>query len=290
MVRRTGTNLDQVIAVAAALRPLLDRFVLVGGCATSLLITDPAAPEVRPTLDVDLIVDVATRADFARIETALRDLGFSQRLDEEVICRWRYGRYAVDVMPTDPRILGFSNRWYGPAIEAATSTIVAPELSVRHVTAPYFLATKIEAFTGRGEGDFGASADIDDIVAVVDGRVELTRELAAVDTELKSFIAETLASYLTDIDTTKETEAFLVKYRALAKKCKREQRMVLNHVCVRARAAKDRSPAVRRVAGSFLIDNLDEIDEAGTSIAKGLATDRYPSVAERGQFVLDRLG
>ena len=196
MARRPGTNLDQVVAVAEALKPLLDRFVLVGGCATSLLITDPAAPEVRPTLDVDLIVDVATRADFARIETALRGLGFSQRLDEEVICRWRYGRYVVDVMPTDTRILGFSNRWYGSAIEAATSTAIAPGLKVRHVTAPYFVATKLEAFTGRGGGDFGASADIDDIVAVVDGRAELPSELAAANTELKSFIAETLAAYL----------------------------------------------------------------------------------------------
>ena len=53
----------------------------------------------------------------------------------------------LDVMPTDERILGFSNRWYGPAIGAA-QTIRAGRHDIRVVTTPYFLATKLEAFHG----------------------------------------------------------------------------------------------------------------------------------------------
>jgi len=37
------------------------------------------------------------------------------------------------------------------------------------VTGLYFLATKFAAFDGRGKGDYMASHDLEDIVAVVDG-------------------------------------------------------------------------------------------------------------------------
>jgi hypothetical protein len=46
-------NLERLTAVARRLRPLLDELVFAGGCATGLLITDPAAPSIRTTFDVD---------------------------------------------------------------------------------------------------------------------------------------------------------------------------------------------------------------------------------------------
>jgi hypothetical protein len=49
-------NLRQLIACADKLQPLLERIAFVGGCVTGLLISDPAAAPVRPTLDVDVIV------------------------------------------------------------------------------------------------------------------------------------------------------------------------------------------------------------------------------------------
>lgn len=52
-------------------------------------------------------------------------------------------------MPTDERILGFSNRWYKPAMENAQSVQLASNLTIRVVTAPLFLGTKLEAFKGR---------------------------------------------------------------------------------------------------------------------------------------------
>jgi hypothetical protein len=42
---------------------------------------------------------------------------------------------------------------------------------------PYFIATKLEAFYGRGHGDY-MSHDMEDIVNVIDGRPEITREIA----------------------------------------------------------------------------------------------------------------
>jgi hypothetical protein len=59
---------------------------------------------------------------------------------------------------------------------------------VRAITAPYFLATKLEAFYGRGHDDFLGSRDIQDIIAVLDGRPELVAEVHATETELKDYL------------------------------------------------------------------------------------------------------
>ena len=37
------------------------------------------------------------------------------------LCRWVNAGTILDVMPLDERILGFSNRWYHAAMEAATT-------------------------------------------------------------------------------------------------------------------------------------------------------------------------
>lgn len=54
-------------------------------------------------------------------------------------------------------------------------------------------------------------------------------------------------------------------------------------------AATDKSPAVRRIAGATLIAKLAELGEEALPLAKLLAADDYPSIAERGQFALDRI-
>src|SRR5882724_7623834 len=106
--------------MAARLRPLLPEIVFVGGCTTGLLITDPAASPVRATDDVDVIVEVASYAEYARFSKRLRKLGFSEDSSEGApICRWIVDQMKLDVMPTDEIILDFSNRWFKPAVDAA---------------------------------------------------------------------------------------------------------------------------------------------------------------------------
>ena len=55
---------------------------------------------------------------------------------------------------------------------------------------PYLLASKIEAFTSRGGGNFYFSSDIEDIVAVIDGRSNLFEEVQQADEEVKAFLSE----------------------------------------------------------------------------------------------------
>jgi hypothetical protein len=64
------------------------------------------------------------------------------------------------------------------------------------VSPPLFIATKLEAFRGRGKGDFGASTDMEDIVAVIDGRQELVREIFDSSPEIKDYIADEFDSLL----------------------------------------------------------------------------------------------
>lgn len=99
----------------------------------------------------------------------------------------------LDVMPTDETILGFSNRWYKPAIEAAT-VVELDGFELRVVTTPYFIGTKLEAFRGRGKGDFYASSDLEDIISVLDGRSTLVDDARIPRPNSSATSAEKLAN------------------------------------------------------------------------------------------------
>jgi predicted nucleotidyltransferase len=193
-------NLAQLIVAAVKLAPLLDQIAFVGGCVTGLLLTDPAAAPVRPTLDVDAIVAIASYAEFTLLENRMRELGFREsRAEDAPICRWLHGDLTLDLMPTDASILGFSNRWYGPALENAERLRVG-EREVQIVTAPYFLAAKLEAFHGRGKNDFRASHDLEDIVSVIDGRAEIVDEVRLAAADLQKYLSKEFRALLSNRD------------------------------------------------------------------------------------------
>jgi hypothetical protein len=176
-------------SVVRLLASVLDELVFVGGCTTGLFITDPAAGGIRPTKDVDAIVDVTSYAGYAALSERLRALGLAEDTTPGApLCRWRRDDLIVDVMPVDEHVLGFSNRWYPAAIEAAQTLNIAGH-DVRVVTPALFIATKLEAFQGRGGGDIVASHDLEDIIAVVDGRPEIVSEVAAASTDVRRYIA-----------------------------------------------------------------------------------------------------
>lgn len=186
----SNPNLARLAAAAKKLAPLLDQIVFVGGCVTGLLLTDPAAAPVRPTLDVDAIVATGSYAEFTALENRLRELGFHQsHIEGAPVCRWLSGDLILDLMPIDPSILGFSNRWYRPALEAAQSVRI-DDCEIRLIAAPYFLATKLEAFHGRGNRDYRMSRDLEDIVTIIDGRPELVEEVSVSDSELRQYLGD----------------------------------------------------------------------------------------------------
>jgi predicted nucleotidyltransferase len=190
-------NIESVQAVAKALGPLAKELVFVGGSATGLLITDRARPPVRPTLDVDVVAEVTSRAEYYALAGRLRAAGFVEDRGS-VICRWRLSSLVVDVMPTQEEILGFTNLWYLEAMRTATDYELTNGIVIKLITAPVLVATKIEAFYGRGDGDYGRSHDIEDIVTLVDGRPELVREIAEGDVPLRRYLREEVDDLLAD--------------------------------------------------------------------------------------------
>lgn len=191
MRRTDNPNIEILTLAVQRLGPLTEELVFLGGCAAGLLITDPAAPPIRATKDVDTIVELSSRGDYHRLGEQLRARGFSEdSSDGAPICRWRADALLLDVMPTDPQLLGFGNHWYLPALHTATLHTLPSGHSLRVVTAPYFLATKLEAFDGRGGDDYLLSHDIEDLVAVLDGRPELLHEIEHDPTELRLYLAE----------------------------------------------------------------------------------------------------
>jgi hypothetical protein len=190
------SNIDLLKDVARHLGPLLKEVVFVGGCTTGLFITDKAAAEVRPTFDVDVIAEITSYADLSDFSERLRSQGFREDVSEGApVYRWMIEDMKLDVMPIDEKILGFTNQWYRPGMDAAGVIELEPELLVRMITAPYFLATKLEAFHGRGRGDYANSHDLEDLLSVIDGREEIVEEVVRAR-EVRTFIAEQFGVFL----------------------------------------------------------------------------------------------
>jgi hypothetical protein len=191
-----NSNIELLKEVAKRLGPLLSEVVFVGGCTTGLFITDAAAADVRPTFDVDVIAEITSYADYATFSERLRSLGFREDTSKGApLCRWLIDGMKLDVMPIEEKIFGFSNRWYRAAMDAAQEIELEPGLRIRALTPPYFVATKLEAFRGRGRGDFTSSHDLEDLLAVVDGRVEIVSEIASTG-DLRPYIAEQFRTLL----------------------------------------------------------------------------------------------
>lgn len=179
-------NLEQFIATAELLRPLLADLVFVGGAVASLLVTDEGAGAPRTTLDVDAIAEITSYAEYAAFGERLRSVGFTEDTSEGApLCRWVQDGAILDVMPLDRKILGFSNRWYRAAMDTAVAHQLMGTLVVRVVNGPYFLATKLEAFHGRAKGDFAHSHDLEDLIYVLDGRPEIVVEVQSASAQLR---------------------------------------------------------------------------------------------------------
>jgi len=179
---------------------LCTELVFVGGAITGLLITDPAMPSIRPTEDVDVICRALALTEYYRIETRLQSRGLVRDMSRDApVCRWRISDtrpIAVDVMPTLEGVLGFSNRWYPLALETATTIQLPRGHEIRLVSAPAFVATKLEAFAGRGRDDYRSSHDLEDLLAVVDGRAGLQAECLNSGPELRAYLAQKFGELL----------------------------------------------------------------------------------------------
>ncbi len=190
-------NLESLTLVAYRLDDLCDQVTFVGGSVTGLLITDKAAPDVRFTVDVDCIIDVISQPGYYSLAEKLREKGFKEMsTGNHPICRWNCDGILIDIMPTDKSVLGFSNKWYKDALASATHTKINDSISINVISAPYFLATKIEAFKDRGKQDFLLSHDIEDIISLIDGRPEIIDDISTSHNNLKQYLSLEFSEFI----------------------------------------------------------------------------------------------
>jgi hypothetical protein len=184
---------------AAKLRDLIDKVVFVGGATLGLHVTDPGAAPVRPTNDVDVITEITTSMEYFDFSENLRAYGFTEDSREGApTCRWLNGGLILDVMPIEASILGFSNRWYKDSLPSARTIILPNGLSIRVISAVYFLGTKVEAFRGRGNQDYWASRDLEDCIAIIDGRDSILNEIASSAPDLRRYLSTTISQLLAE--------------------------------------------------------------------------------------------
>ena len=190
------SNIQLLAAVAKGLGHLCPKVVFVGGAVTELYATDIAVPEIRPTDDVDCVVELVSYSAFTHIEEELRSLNFKNDIESKIICRWIYKGIKVDVMPDDAKIMGFSNPWYNEGIRNSIPYILQKDLTIRIFAPAWFLASKMVAFADRGRYNFRTSTDFEDIIFVIDSRPELPEELKTVDENVKQYIKSEFHKYL----------------------------------------------------------------------------------------------
>ncbi len=194
-------NLALVKEVAEALAELRDRMVFVGGATISLYTDDPAAGEIRPTSDIDMAIRMSyTYGQWASMQERLAELGFSPDPDGHAMCSYKYDNISVDIMPSsNSSHMGPANRWYQIGFENIQEVLLDDQ-NIQILTAPCFLATKFEAFKHRG-GDYRTSHDFEDIIYVLDNRLDIVNEILHDDPRVKAFLQEELRAIMDHVSS-----------------------------------------------------------------------------------------
>lgn len=119
---------------------LLDEIVFVGGAVSSLYIDDSGAGYIRPTQDVDCIIEITSRTHKDSFDELLRTKGFQNDFSEGApLCRWNYNSVTVDVMPTDGDFLGFTNEWYKEGMKNTIEVALPSGVKILVLALPYFI-------------------------------------------------------------------------------------------------------------------------------------------------------
>jgi hypothetical protein len=204
MTRKSALT-ERLVRTVRLLGDLCDDFIFVGGSVVQILVTDEAAPEGRTTVDIDVIVEALTYSHYHNIEKRLAMAGFQPSLLEHVISRFINADITLDVMPTNRDILGVGGRWYEQATKNPIIWTLPNERTIRVINAPLFLCTKFDAYDSVGTTNV---KDLEDIIAVIDGRSTLLNEIEASPVEVIKYVSEATRNIL-DAEIASKIDWFL---------------------------------------------------------------------------------
>lgn len=203
-------NTEMLAVVASGLGEMKNEVVFVGGSVVELYANDPAASDIRATLDVDCVVEIRSRLKYYELEERLRTKGFhNDTTPGAPVCRWIYKHTVVDVMPIDDNILGFSNQWYKGGVENKVSRDLPDGTSIFIFPAPYYLGTKFEAMLSRGGNDLRMSHDFEDIVYILDNTTDIVEQISITDAPLKNYLASQFKTLLANSNIEEAIECAL---------------------------------------------------------------------------------
>jgi hypothetical protein len=205
-----SANIKMLRTVANGLGVLKNEMVFVGGAVAELYASNPVISDIRPTLDVDYVIELGSRTAHAKLEADLRSLGFTHDTSKGApICRWLYSGIFVDVMPSDSNVLGFSNRWYDEGIENKISKTLPDDTEIFVFPPVYYLAVKIEAHNSRGGNDLRQSHDFEDIIYILDNCSELLENITNANESVKAYLKEECFKLLKNEGLTEGIESAL---------------------------------------------------------------------------------
>ena len=190
------TNIVRLKAIANLLNQVTEEFVFVGGATVSLY-GDETRTETRPTDDVDVVIELASYKGYSELDEKLRKAGFENDIESGVICRYKIQGMIVDIMPTDASVIGFSNKWYPEGFKNAIS-IQLDENILKIFSLPYFIASKIEAFKGRGKNDYLFSTDFEDIVYVLENNVNVIALINDAPKNVREYLKQSVVEFQQD--------------------------------------------------------------------------------------------
>ena len=180
-------NKVRIKSVSKALAELNQQVVFVGG-ATISLYPDREVFETRPTDDVDVLIEILNYSNRVTLEEKLRTIGFTHDIESGIECRYKIHGITVDIMPTNDVSLGFNSIWYSEGFKKAVNYVIDESATVKILTPPYFIATKLEAFKDRGKNDGRTSQDFEDIIYVLENRSVVWKELSNSDIDIKKYL------------------------------------------------------------------------------------------------------
>ena len=180
-------NITRIKAVHRALQELASKILFVGGATVSLY-TDRPFGEIRPTDDVDVLIELIDYTGYAGVEDALRRKGFVNDVDSGIICRFKVQGITVDIMPTSQEVLGFTNRWYSEGFKNSMRVELDQDCVIQIFQPVYFIASKLEAFKGRGNGDGRMSSDFEDIVFILNNRTTIWDEMKNASASVRDYL------------------------------------------------------------------------------------------------------
>lgn len=190
-------NIVRIKVLAEAFSKLKYKIVFVGGAVVELYCDDPARTEVRPTDDVDVVVELVNLGSYATLEENLRTLGFNHDMFSTVMCRYKYHDIVIDIMPTDEHILGFTNIWYKDGLQNSISYNLEENLEIQIFNLPYFLGSKFEALKSDRHGkDYRYNSDFEDIIYIFDNRIDIKKELIESKIEVKIYLQKSIIGLL----------------------------------------------------------------------------------------------